>query len=94
LHPPRKPAELRTAHFPNLKTPALFVHGSRDPFGSHEELRSALTLLPGRHMLIEIEGAGHDLAGKKANEDLPLRIARAFQEFFGNSSQLLARVRR
>jgi predicted alpha/beta-hydrolase family hydrolase len=39
LHPPRKPAALRTAHFPQLKTPALFVHGGRDPFGSHEEMQ-------------------------------------------------------
>jgi predicted alpha/beta-hydrolase family hydrolase len=82
LHPPRKPAELRTAHFPQLQTPALFVHGSRDPFGSHEEMRSALALLPGRNRLLEIEGAGHDLLGKKAQEDLPTRIVSAFQEFF------------
>jgi predicted alpha/beta-hydrolase family hydrolase len=82
LHPPRKPAELRTAHFPRLQTPALFVHGSRDPFGSHEELRAALGLLPGRNRLLEVEGAGHDLVGKKANEDLPGRIVDAFQEFF------------
>jgi uncharacterized protein len=34
LHPPKKPEQLRTAHLPNLMTPALFVHGSRDGFGS------------------------------------------------------------
>src|SRR5215469_4148734 len=68
LHPPRKPAELRTAHFPQLKTPALFVHGGRDPFGSHEELRAALALLPGKHMLMETEGAGHELLGKKKDD--------------------------
>ena len=83
LHPPRRPAELRTAHFPRLQTPALFVHGSRDPFGSHEEMRAALALLPGRTMLLEIEGAGHDLVGKKAGKDLLGRIVRAFQSFFG-----------
>ena len=82
LHPPRRPAELRTAHFPQLKTPALFVHGSRDPFGSHEEMRAALALLPERNKLLEIEGAGHDLVGKKADEGLPLRIVQAFREFF------------
>src|SRR5712671_5957677 len=38
LHPPRKPAELRTAHFPKLRTPALFVQGSRDPFGLPAEI--------------------------------------------------------
>ena len=33
LHPPNKPAQLRTAHFPQLRTPALFVSGTKDPFG-------------------------------------------------------------
>jgi hypothetical protein len=82
LHPPRKPAELRTKHFPQLNTPAIFVHGSRDPFGSHEEMNSALALTPARKLLVEIEGAGHDLLGKKANNDLPAGIVRSFQEFF------------
>jgi uncharacterized protein len=82
LHPPRKPQELRTAHFPQLKTPALFVHGGRDPFGSHEEMRAALELIPGRKELMEIEGAGHDLAGKKVDEDVTERIVRRFLQFF------------
>ena len=43
LHPPNRPAELRVAHFPRLHTPALFVHGTTDPFGSVAELRRALT---------------------------------------------------
>jgi predicted alpha/beta-hydrolase family hydrolase len=61
LHPPRKPAQLRTAHFPKLYTLALFVHGSRDPFGSLEELQQAIALIPAQTRLIEVEGAGHDL---------------------------------
>ena len=85
LHPPRKPTEVRTAHFPQLKTSALFVHGGRDPFGSHEELRTALALLTEKHMLMEIEGAGHELLGKKKDDDLPERIVQGFQEFFGIS---------
>lgn len=83
LHPPRKPAELRTAHFPQLRTPALFVHGGRDPFGSHEEMRSALALIPAVNSLLEVEGAGHELLGKKASDDLPSRVVHAFQGFFG-----------
>src|SRR5262249_49798406 len=66
LHPPRKPAQLRTAHFPSLTTAALFVHGSRDPFGSLDEMRRALGLIPARNMLVEIPGAGHDLRVKGA----------------------------
>jgi uncharacterized protein len=66
LHPPRKPDQLRTAHFPKLETPALVVHGTRDPFGSPEELKQALSLIPGKTHLLEIEGAGHEL-GRKAD---------------------------
>lgn len=82
LHPPRKPAELRTVHFPKLTSPALFVHGARDPFGSHEEMASALALVPARTLLLQIEGAGHELLSKSGSGDLPQRIAKAFQEFF------------
>jgi uncharacterized protein len=82
LHPPRKPAQLRTEHFPQLRTPALFVHGGRDPFGSHDEMKTTLALIPARKTLLEIEGAGHELLGKKAEDDLPARIVQAFQEFF------------
>jgi len=61
LHPPNKPDQLRTAHLPKLQTPTLFVHGSRDPFGSLDELRGAIPLIPAPVKLLEIEGAGHDL---------------------------------
>lgn len=81
LHPPRKPLELRTAHFPQLKTPALFVHGSRDPFGSHQEMETALKLLPGRNVMLEIEGAGHELLGKKEDEGVLAKMVEAFTAF-------------
>lgn len=62
LHPPNKPQQLRTSHFGKLETPALFVHGSRDPFGSLDEMSEALRLIPAHTRLLAIEGAGHDLA--------------------------------
>jgi uncharacterized protein len=66
LHAPGKPEQLRTAHFPKLDTPTLFVHGSRDPFGTVEELRNAIALIPAHVQLLEIEGAGHDLGRNHA----------------------------
>ena len=86
LHPPRKPAELRTAHFPNLQTPALFVHGSRDPFASTGELESAIALIPAHVNLLEIEGAGHDLG--RNHSEVAARITGAFLE----DSQLLRKA--
>ena len=64
LHPPRRPADLRTAHFPRVTTPTLFVHGTRDPFGSVEEMRVAVALIGGPCEIVAVEGAGHDLGGK------------------------------
>jgi predicted alpha/beta-hydrolase family hydrolase len=61
LHPPGKPGQPRTAHFPALRTPALFVHGTKDPFGTIEELTEALKMIPAKTELITVEGAGHDL---------------------------------
>jgi len=66
LHPPRKPEQLRTQHFPKLHTPALFIHGTRDPFGSIEEMTKALTAIPARSRLVTIEKAGHELGAGAA----------------------------
>jgi hypothetical protein len=80
LHPPLKPTELRTQHFPELQTPAIFVHGSRDGFGLLPEMEAALKLIPARTRLLPIAGAGHDLKSKKV--DVPKRALSAFLEFF------------
>ena len=61
LHPPNKPANLRTAHFPALHTSAVFVQGTKDTFGTLDELRTAIALIPASTKLVSIEGAGHDL---------------------------------
>lgn len=82
LHPPKRPTELRTAHFPNLRTPALFVHGSRDGFGTAEEMTEALKLIPGRTEQVEVAGAGHELLTKRNQEELPNIILTAFRRFF------------
>jgi uncharacterized protein len=81
LHPPRKPEQLRTQHLPNLRTPNLFVHGTRDPFGSIEEMKKTMQLVPSRNELMTVEGAGHDLGfkGKSRNDELPPRIVGAFR---------------
>lgn len=70
LHPPRRPTPARIGHFAALRTPTLFVHGSRDPFGSLAELNRARRLIPARSDLVPVEGAGHDLTRGAA--ELPL----------------------
>ena len=61
LHPPRKPEQLRVAHFPQIVTTVTFVHGTRDPFGSIDELEAAIAEIPARKQLLVVEGAGHEL---------------------------------
>jgi hypothetical protein len=77
LHPPRRPADLRTAHFSKLVTPALFVHGTRDPFGSVEEMRAALASIAGPHEMLAVEGAGHDLRAAR----VAAMVVEAFKRF-------------
>ena len=84
LHPPRKPDQLRTQHFFHLHTPALFIQGTRDPFGSIAEIEQALKLIPGKTRLTPVESAGHDLGfkGKAGREGLPAEVLAEFQAFF------------
>jgi predicted alpha/beta-hydrolase family hydrolase len=63
LHPPGRPDRLRTEHLPQLDLPCLFIHGTRDPFGTPDEIRAASESIPGPVTHIWIDGAGHDLRG-------------------------------
>jgi predicted alpha/beta-hydrolase family hydrolase len=38
FHPPGRPDRLRTRHLEGLRTPALIVQGTRDPFGGPDEV--------------------------------------------------------
>lgn len=82
LHPPRRPEQQRTQHLPDLRTPTLFVHGTRDPFGSVAELERAIKMIPARTKLMTIENAGHDLGfkGKSLAEGLPQAILADFRQ--------------
>ena len=66
LHPPGKPESLRTEHLPRLTVPCLFIHGSRDPFGSPAELQQWTATIPGEVTHQWVEGRGHDLKGSDA----------------------------
>jgi predicted alpha/beta-hydrolase family hydrolase len=85
LHPPGQPKQLRTAHFPKLRTPALFAHGSKDPFGTLDEMRAALDQIPIQTMLLEFEGGVHGLVQKRdgaaAFKAMAVRLREAFEKF-------------
>jgi predicted alpha/beta-hydrolase family hydrolase len=78
LHPPGKPERLRTEHFPRVKIPALFVHGTADPFGLIAELRRAVALIPAPTRVLPVERAGHDL--RRGRFDLDAVVAAAEEQ--------------
>jgi len=61
LHPPGRPTQLRVAHWPSVRQPALFVQGTRDSFGTPDELRVHLPSYGGRADLLVVEGGDHSL---------------------------------
>lgn len=64
FHPPEKPAQLRTAHLMDLKTPALICQGTRDPFGTKDEVPGYG--LPERIRMLWLEDGDHDLKPRKS----------------------------
>ncbi|MDF1793078.1 MAG: alpha/beta fold hydrolase [Thalassobaculaceae bacterium] len=63
FHPPGKPERLRTEHFAALRCPTLIIQGTRDPFGTREELPAMA--LPDTLSVDWIEDGDHDLAPRK-----------------------------
>jgi predicted alpha/beta-hydrolase family hydrolase len=63
LHPPGRPDRSRTEHLPRLRVPCLFVSGTRDAFGSPEELEAATQVVPGPVTHRWIDGKDHGLRG-------------------------------
>jgi predicted alpha/beta-hydrolase family hydrolase len=64
FHPPAKPEQVRTKHLAELRTPTLIVQGTRDPFGTREDvsgyrLSSAIDIL-------WLEDGDHDLKPRKS----------------------------
>jgi uncharacterized protein len=64
LHPPGKPAQRRDAHLPKIRVPMLFLHGTRDPFGTPDEMASLTASLPSAKLHI-VEGGDHSLVASK-----------------------------
>ena len=77
LHPPGKPDRLRVEHLPDIAVPTLFISGTRDQFGTPDELRQWSATMPKRakpeHLFLE----GRDHAFKHADHT----IAGAVRDF-------------
>ena len=67
LHPPGQPDKLRVEHHARLSVPCLFIHGTRDPFGSPDELRRWTATIPAKVDHVWLPGKTHDLKGCDAD---------------------------
>jgi uncharacterized protein len=61
LHPPGRPDKMRSEHLPHIEAPMLFIQGSRDAFGTKEEIVAIIEKLKLRAQLYAIEGGDHSL---------------------------------
>lgn len=75
LHPPGRPEQIRTAHFPRLTMPCLFVSGTHDAFATPAELEAATAAIPGPVTHVWIEGGDHGM--RRHNRD----VARAVRDW-------------
>ncbi len=63
LHPPGKPERLRVEHLVELNVPCLFLSGTKDPFGSPDELTEWSATIPAPVEHVWVQGGRHDLKG-------------------------------
>src|SRR5437867_165645 len=66
LHPPGRPDKLRAEHLKSIRAPMLFVQGSRDAFGTVEEMRAIIRKLRLPATLYATEGGDHSLKVPKS----------------------------
>lgn len=67
LHPPGKPDQRRDRHLPSIVVPMLFLHGTRDPFGSPDEMRALVDRLPAARLEL-VDAGDHSLVTPKRQD--------------------------
>jgi predicted alpha/beta-hydrolase family hydrolase len=77
LHPPKKPENLRTEHLPRITVPTLCISGTKDNFGSPEELESAFSVVPAHVQWHWVQNGRHELA--KADAEIAATVLQFIQ---------------
>jgi len=67
LHPPGKPEKSRTEHLPSITVPCLFLSGTRDAFGTVDELEMATKAVKGPVTHVWLDGGDHGLRRRDAD---------------------------
>ena len=84
LHPPGKPDRLRVEHLGAIDVPCLFVSGTKDPFGSPDELLAWTSTMSAPVEHVWIEGGRHDLKG--ADDTIAAAVAHFVDALTAGSS--------
>lgn len=82
LHPPGKPDQLRIDHLPRVGKPMLFVQGSRDPFGTPDEIRPIIKRLKLTATIYEIEWGDHSFK-------VPKKAGRSQDEVYNDAQDII-----
>ena len=77
LHPPKKPENLRAEHLPRITVPTLCISGTKDNFGTPEELESAFSVVPARVQWHWVHNGRHELA--KADAEIAATVLQFIQ---------------
>jgi predicted alpha/beta-hydrolase family hydrolase len=73
LHPPKRPERLRIEHLPEVDVPTLAISGTKDPFGTPDELEHHLSAIAGPLTMHLLDGKRHDLRG--ADDEIARLVA-------------------
>src|SRR5690606_17528811 len=68
LHPPGKPEKQRSSHLPKVGIPMLFCQGTRDAFGTPDEIRQVVEGLPAAVEIFEVAGGDHSFKVLKSSK--------------------------
>ena len=79
LHPPGRPEKLRDAHLPSIDVPMLFVQGSRDAFGTPDELRPVLAGCSSAELFV-VDGGDHSFRVRGKNAPTEAEIHSTVQD--------------
>ncbi|HEX4567541.1 MAG TPA: alpha/beta family hydrolase [Vicinamibacterales bacterium] len=59
LHPPGRPDQRRDAHLPKIQEPMLFIQGTRDPFGTADDMTTMLPTLSAGTVVHPVNDGDH-----------------------------------
>ena len=89
LHPPGRPEKLRDAHLSAIAAPMLFVQGSRDTFGTPDELRPVLAGCRSAELFV-VDGGDHSFKvrgkGAPTEAEIHARVQDAIGGWIGRLS--------